>query len=370
MLIPHNLSLLIVYFIGTLLLSSCRSLSPFDATYPANPVAQETPVYRDEKGTIIINIALLPNQPSLPVSIYQGHSAEEINRNQPIGTTENYTFLWKPDDEVFQHFFTIVDSNEEEVTVAERRIYFKGTDNTRDLGGYRTQDGRTVRWGKLYRSDDLNGLNKSDWNYWKNVGIRTVIDFREPDALERKPDNLPDQETPKVRHLAVYDTATTRKEYRRLLQKSDPEEYNTEQILIDNNELYVRHYTDSFALAVQEVLMQDEPLLYHCSAGKDRTGFMSAMLLLTLGVPQETIMRDYMASNYYRQKRIKKRANLGPLIGIAPYTSLPLLEVRPVYLQTAFRTIEDEYGSLENYIRQGLGISAADQEKLRQEYLF
>jgi protein-tyrosine phosphatase len=97
---------------------------------------------------------------------------------------------------------------------------------------------------------------------------------------------------------------------------------------------------------------------------------MSAMLLLTLGVPKETIMRDYMASNYYRQKRIRKRANLGPLIGINPYTSLPLLEVRPIYLETAFRTIEEQYGSLDNYIREGLGISEAEQEKFRQEYLF
>lgn len=353
-----------------ILIVSCRTLSPVDANYPANPVAKETPVYRDDRGTVIINLALLSERLTLPVTIYHGYAINQINNNQSIGMTQHYSFLWKPNEEKVQHFFRLVDANGKEVTVAERKIHFKGTDNTRDLGGYQTQDGRTVRWGKLYRSGDLNGLTQSDWKYWNNVGISTVIDFREPEALQRKPDKLPPKDPPNVRHLAVYDTATTRKEYRRLLQRSDPDEYNTEKILIENNELYVRHYTDSFALAVQEVLTQAEPLLYHCSAGKDRTGFMSAMLLLILGVPQETIMRDYMASNYYRQKRIKKRANLGPLIGIDPYTSLPLLEVRPVYLETAFRTIKDEYGSLENYIRKGLGISSAEQEKFRQEYLF
>jgi len=357
-------------FISALLFPSCQSLSPLDANYPINPVAQETPVYRDSQGTIVIDIALLSDQLTLPVSIYHGYSADQIYRTQPIGTTEHYTFLWKPKEEAHQHFFTVADTIGNEVTVAERQIYFQGTDNTRDLGGYRTQNGQTVRWGKLYRSGDLSDLTKSDWEYWNNVGIRTVIDFREPDALERKPDRLPKQETPRVRHLAVYDTATSRKEYRRLLQKSEPEDYNTENILIDNNQLYVQQFTDSFALAIREVMLEEDPVLYHCSAGKDRTGFMTAMVLLTLGVPKETVMRDYMASNYYRQKRIRKRANLGPLIGINPYTSLPLLEVRPVYLETAFRTIEKEYGSLDNYIRQGLGISAAEQEKLRQEYLF
>jgi protein-tyrosine phosphatase len=363
-------NILIYLLLNTFLLSSCRNLAPLDANYPTNPIAQETPAYRDKQGTVIIDISLLSDRLTLPVAVYHGYSPEQINLTQPIGMTHHYTFLWKPEDEAYQHFFTLVDTTGKEVTIAERRIHFKGTDNTRDLGGYRTKDGRTVRWGKLYRSDDLSNLTKSDWNYWKNVGIRTVIDFREPEALERKPDNLPQNNSPRVRHLSVYDTATTRKEYRQLLQKTQPDEYNTEQILVDNNELYVKQYTDSFALAIQEVLVQDEPLLYHCSAGKDRTGFMSAMLLLTLGVPKETIMRDYMASNYYRQKRIRKRANLGPLIGINPYTSLPLLEVRPIYLETAFRTIEEQYGSLDNYIREGLGISEAEQEKFRQEYLF
>lgn len=359
-----------LFGISLLILSSCRSLAPLDAQYPVNPVSQETPVFRTDEGVIVVDLATVSNHLTLPITVYHGLSPETIDRDKPIGVADHYSFVWKPNSESYQHFFTLIDTTGAEMTVAERRIYFKGTKNTRDLGGYRTEDGRMVRWGKLYRSGDLNDLTSSDWKYWQNIGIATVIDFREPEALERKPDRLPKTNPPKVRHLAVYDTATTRKEYQKILQKADPDKYNTEQILIENNKIYVRQYTDTFALALKQVLEQEEPLLYHCSAGKDRTGFMSAMILLTLGVPYETVMRDYMASNYYRQKHIRKRANLGPLIGIDPYASLPLLEVRPIYLNTAIRTIKEQYGSVEAYIRNGLGISEADQEKFRQEYLF
>ncbi|MEO0334404.1 MAG: tyrosine-protein phosphatase, partial [Bacteroidota bacterium] len=280
------------------------------------------------------------------------------------------SFLWIPKEPNRQHFFKLVDKAGQTVMIAERRVYFEGTDNTRDLGGYRTSDSRTVRWGKLYRSGDLSDLKKSDWDYWQNIGINRVIDFREPGALQRKPDRLPTNQSLAVRHLAVYDTGTTRKEYRRQLQQADPDVDNTESVLIKNNEIYVQQYTDTFTLAFQILLEQEQPLLYHCSAGKDRTGFMSAMILYTLGVPYETIMRDYLASNYYRSRRIRKRAKIAPFVGINSYAALPLLEVRPIYLETAFRTIEQQYGSLDAYIREGLGISDAERAQLKAKYLF
>ena len=360
---------LFTYLFGWLLAFSwsCSSLKSLDATYPVNPVAAETPVYRDADDRIIIDLALLSDTIVLPVTIYHGLSYEDINRTEPIGVSHDYSFVWEgPEDQ--QHFFEIVSASGASVVVAERLIHFEGTENTRDLGGYRTRDGHTVRWGHLYRSGDLGSLKRSDLDYWQNVGIREVIDFREPEALARKPDRLPSDDIV-VQQFAVYDTSTTRRKSRKLLQRADPDEYNAETILLENNRMYVTQYTPAFAKAFAELLEQPESLLYHCSAGKDRTGFMSAMLLYALGVPRATIMRDYMASNYYRQKRIRRRARLSPLIGISPRVSLPLLEVRPIYLEAALRTVEEQYGSIDNYLKEGLGISDDEREKLREKYL-
>ncbi|MEM8966938.1 MAG: tyrosine-protein phosphatase [Bacteroidota bacterium] len=360
-------SFLIGVLFGVALLS-CTSLKSLDATYPINPVASETPVYRDSGDQIIINLALVSPALTLPVTIYRGESYETIDRKQPVGVSRDYSFVW---DAVgpYQHFFELVDASGQTVVVAERQIYFRGTYNTRDLGGYSTTDGRRVRWGLLYRSDDLGDLKRSDWEYWNQIGIQQVVDFREPEALDRKPDRLPPDTSLIIRQFSVYDTSVTRRDNRKLLQRADPETYNSETILLENNRMYVEQYTSVFARTFEELLQQQHPLLYHCSAGKDRTGFMSAMILYALGVPYETIMRDYIASNYYRQKRIRRRARLSPLIGISPRISLPLLEVRTKYLEEAFRAIEEEYGSLDNYLVEGLQLSISERQALQEKYL-
>ncbi|MEM9830178.1 MAG: tyrosine-protein phosphatase [Bacteroidota bacterium] len=347
---------------------SCASLQSLDAVYPVNPIADETPVYRNSDGQIIIDLARVSPALTLPVTVYHGRSEESINRTQPLGVSDDYSFWWDGADRQ-QHFFELVDASGTSVVVAERQLYFQGTNNTRDLGGYRTSDGQRVRWGLLYRSDDLGGLKRSDWDYWRRVGIHQVVDFREPEALERKPDRLPADTALVIRHYPVYDTTVTRRDNRKLLQRANPDTYNAETILLDNNRLYVEQYTPVFAQVFAELLQPSQPLLYHCSAGKDRTGFMSAMILYVLGVPRATIVRDYMASNHYRRKRIRRRARLSPLIGISRRVSLPLLEVRPIYLEQAFQAIEEKYGSLDNYVQEGLQLSMSERQALQKKYL-
>ncbi len=358
--------------ISTLLLCQllgCSAFQPLDFPYPSNPVASETPVYRDTKGRIIVDIARLPLNFTLPVTVYHGLSYETIDEKKPLAEVNHYAFVWEEGAEDQQHFFKLVSASGASVVVAERQIYFQGTNNTRDLGGYQTTDGRRVRWGKLYRSDDLNSIRKSDWNYWQGLELGGLIDFREPEVWQRKPDRLPENATLEEQHLPVFDTGTTRQEYRKLLQSFDPDKKSSEEILVKNNQIYVSQYTETFAQAFQLLLDQEQPLLYHCTAGKDRTGFMSAMVLLTLGVPQETVVRDYMASNFYLNQRIRRRTRLAPIIGIHSRAALPLLEVRPLYLKAAFQLIEEQYGSIDNYIRDGLGISEEERKKLQQKYL-
>ena len=347
--------------------SACTSLSSLDAQYPVNPIAAETPVYR-ARGRIIVDLSLLPDSITLPITVYHGTSYASIDHANPVGTSDDYSFLWRGEENQ-QHFFELVSASGASVVVAERRIHFRGTDNTRDLGGYRTRDGRRVRWGQLYRSGDLSDLPRSDYDYFRHVGIQEVIDFRTPEDRDRKPDQLPSIDSLATPQLPMYGNDQSRKENRKLLQRADPDNFNSEDILLAYNQRYIKQHTPELAQAFEELLRQERPLLYHCSAGKDRTGLMSALLLLVLDVPMETVMRDFMASNYYRQETIRFKTRFAPLIGINRRIALPLLEVRPNYLQEALQTIIDEYGSLEQYFQEGLDLTKHEQATLQEKYL-
>ena len=350
------------------LLWSCTSLTSLDAVYPVNPVASQTPVYRTSDDRVVIDLSVLSPTLSLPITVYHGTSYETINSLQPIGVSHDYSFVWDgPKDE--QHFFKLVSATGDEMIVAERLIDFRGTNNTRDVGGYRTRDGRSVRWGVLYRSGDLSGLKRSDYDYFQRTGIQTVIDFRVPEDRKRKPDHLPPDENLVTLPLPIYGNDLSRREKRKLLQRANPSDFNSEEILLSYNRQYISEHTDELARTFAALLRQERPLLYHCSAGKDRTGLMSALLLLVLDVPYETVMRDFMASNYYRRRTIRFKARFSPLIGIHRRIALPLLEVRPIYLEEALRTIREQYGSLENYFLRGLKLSESEQKRLREKYL-
>ena len=363
-----------------LIISACTSAKT--TLRVLNPVADETPVYRLRPREIAVDLnrAVPPDQQ--PVMIYQGYAPTAINWSQPVATDCWGSVRLPVSEQDRQHFFGLVTHLGDTVRVAERLIPLRGTDNFRDLGGYATEDGRTVRWGLLYRSGDLANLKAKDRKLLSHLPIETVVDFRNAEDRLRKPDRLPKERVIRTVNPPVYDVAMSRRQYRRLLQKMKKED-DPEQLLIALNRMYVTQFTDTFALAIK-ALMVTQPVeptgdtmsskfipagLYHCSAGKDRTGFMSAMLLSILGVPRQTIMRDYMASNYYRYSRIRRHARLAPLIGIRSEVARALLEVRLVYLEEVFRTIEDEYGSVERYIRQGLGISKEEQSCLRALYL-
>lgn len=336
-----------------------------------NPIAAETPVYRRTSNSIVINLNLLVPSTQQPVTVYKGYSYDAIDWLQPIANQKEGLVDIPIEDHNQQHFFGVVLNQGDTIRTAERSIPINGTDNLRDLGGYVTTSGKVTKWGCLYRSGGLSDLKSRDQAFFQHLNIKTVIDFRDREERKRNPDRLPDKLT-NVVSASVYDLTFTRKQYRKKLQSMKATD-DPEKILINLNRMYVTQFADSFAVAIKALIKEDydamSASLYHCSAGKDRTGFMSAVLLTILGVPRETIMRDYLAFNYYRYARIQRRARLAPLIGIRSDVARALLEVRPVYLKEAFRAIEEEYGSVEQYVRQALDISEEQQMIIRQQYL-
>ena len=253
-----------------------------------------------------------------------------------------------------------------------RRLVFSGARNFRDLGGYAAADGRTVRWGMLYRSDNLHKLTDADLNRLSALSLALIVDFRAVAETTREPDRLPVNAP--IRHvkIPINDASTSiwyemHDDFVKHLDSVNPGEYLTKT----NIELVTR-FTPEIRQFMQEVLAaHGNPLLFHCAAGKDRTGFASALLLRLLGVPQATVIEDYLLTNHFLADslrwsmfllRFKKGKRFADVVS-------GFMRVQPAYLQAAFDTIDREYGSFDAYLHSTLGLTEKDIEHLRNVYL-
>lgn len=259
-----------------------------------------------------------------------------------------------------------------EQNIHHRRVLkIPRTSNFRDLGGYTSQDGRTVKWGQLYRSGHLADLSPRGLHRFTDLGVSTTIDFRSTDEAQRRPDRLPEE----VReiHLPVMDQANREmsKEIRERITNNRLEGFAPERLITKAYQQFPTEFTPAYKTFMQTVLdAQGTPVLWHCTAGKDRTGYAAAILLRLLGVDQETIYHDYLLSNHY-VKRLNKRTFSAILVrGFKAYRMIrPLLGVQLDWLQAAFVTINEEWGSFDSYIDEGLGLSPSDVQQMKDTLL-
>jgi protein-tyrosine phosphatase len=256
---------------------------------------------------------------------------------------------------------------------AHRRIGFSGAHNFRDLGGYRNSDGATVKWGLLYRADGLHHLSRRDVKALSRLGLARIIDFRAEFEQEKDPDRLPDDPKLKVVAIPIFDAnSLLGKEVRERITAGKLDGLDPEGLLHEAYLQFVSQFTPQYRAFFQEVLAAEgKPILFHCTAGKDRTGFAAALLLSVLGVPMETIRDDYLLTQVYGQKV------LAPLYFyvrlVRGKRAMEMVQrfaaARASYLQAAFDAIDSTYGSFEAYVREGLGLSDADLKRLRDSLL-
>jgi protein-tyrosine phosphatase len=234
-----------------------------------------------------------------------------------------------------------------------RVIDLEGCLNFRDLGGYPTDDGRTVRWQRLYRSDALHHLSAADVARVRDeLGIGTVIDLRSTAELRGEGRGPLAAEPIGFHHLPLFDG-----------EQSRPESWPALATLADRYFLLAELAKAPIARLIALLSGADGPAVYHCAAGKDRTGVVSAVLLGLLGVPDEVIVADYAATQENLDAIIERlmaaKGYQSMLAALPPDTLHAEAETMIAFLTR----IRQRYGSMRGYTR-GAGVPDGHVDRL------
>ncbi|UPK39814.1 tyrosine-protein phosphatase [Bradyrhizobium sp. 186] len=239
-----------------------------------------------------------------------------------------------------------------------RHLSLQGASNFRDLGGYPTADGRTTRWRHIFRSNHLGQLTTADVESVRALGVRSAFDFR---GLEERAAGVCVVNEITVHSLPIEPTVVAA--LRTELAAGRLTAPVALDIMRQSYRNYVRHNTHSFRTLFGHLLEDRAPLVIHCTAGKDRTGFASALILHALGVPDNVVAEDYLLTNQHYRRDVSSAYDL-------PADVLDAIgSVEASYLAAAFEAIGSEYGDLETYLRDGLKLGAAERTALKERYL-
>ncbi len=304
------------------------------------------------------------------IAIYSGDSPDRIDYLNPIARiTNGNEFTVQDHMPDFRKYFSIISDNNKEIITAERLVCLEGTHNFRDLGGYKTQTGKYVKWGQIFRSDALSKLTSRDQRLLTQLGLKTVCDFRSKAEMERAPDNLPGDGSVAYLHLPVsshnFDTLSALER----LQKGDTE-WLTESFMREGYITNIDQYAQTWGKVMNCLsLSENRPLVFHCTAGKDRTGACAAILLLLLGVSEETIIQDHGLSNFFLANFVEKLFVYFKTFGIEREKIYPYLTAPEDAIISMLNHIQKKYGSSENYLIKMTGINPETIDCLRRDLL-
>jgi protein-tyrosine phosphatase len=240
-------------------------------------------------------------------------------------------------------------------------VELQGGSNFRDLGGYDTVDGRHVRRGVVYRSAHLGTLTDGDRTALGSLGVRTVVDLRGINEAAETPHRI---DGTGWRIVGAHIEPGIGEKIRRAIEDGTASPFLMMQYLSDHYRDYPRRCTPGFRTLFAHLSDgQHRPLVFHCTAGKDRTGFASALLLTLLGVPWDMVMEDYLRTNELWIGHIGRYPELDL------DTRAAIIEARRPYLEAAFDVVRADFGSPEGFAEKALGLDAASRERLKAELL-
>jgi protein-tyrosine phosphatase len=240
-----------------------------------------------------------------------------------------------------------------------RRLDLAGASNFRDLGGYPGRDGRALRWRRIFRSNHLGHLTEADIGVLRGLGLQCAFDFRGTEERVAAPCRI---EEITVHSLPVEPTVVAT--LRALLAAGTPlSPAEGLAVMRDSYRGYVRQNTPRFRALFAHLVEDRAPLVIHCTAGKDRTGFACALILHALGVDDDLIAEDYLLTNrFYRRD-----PNSGSDLPDDVRQSIGSVEAS--FLAAAFEAIVADYGSLDRYLSDGLGLGLSERANLQAHYL-
>ena len=299
-------------------------------------------------GTDSVTISWKLDRKDTHVKIFAGEDPDDMDRGEPVAAVsgENEASITGLDPDT-RYYFEVVPSDGPPTIISERRVPLEGGVNFRDLGGYRTVDGRRIKWGRIFRSDHLGRLSDRDVLYLQKIGIRLVCDFRTPAEIKKLPDRYRRGRTLRlpIRH-GESDPADT---FDRI--ENGDIAWMTEDYMIRG---YIKN-VDNFAplwATFFEALAEpaNRPLVFHCTGGKDRAGVAAALFLLALGVPEETVIRDHGLSNLYIAAVLETIYDRIRDMGVDPDGISAYFTAPPSAITAVLKHLTDAYGSAADYL--------------------
>jgi len=239
----------------------------------------------------------------------------------------------------------------------ERLISLEGAVNFRDLGGYPTNDGQRTRWRVLFRADGLSDLSETDFAVMRELGIRTVVDLRSDHEVEQNRFDV-DVHPVDFHHFPFID------------QLPNDDDWNLRPGLLKAQYVDMLESAAPQIVAALTVLANSDaqPAVFHCTAGKDRTGLLSALVLSLLGVPEETVVADYALSgaamDHLRAKLILKYPDGKDIISKID----PVFSAEPANMVDLFDYLREHYGSIDQYAAK-IGVPDQVLARLRRNLL-
>jgi protein-tyrosine phosphatase len=256
-----------------------------------------------------------------------------------------------------------------------RSLYLEGGVNFRDLGGYRNNQGRTVKWRKLMRSGHLAELTTGDLDTLQALGVEQIHDFRCKEEQYRHPSRA-------VRSIRTtnitddYQIATGDiGQFWESLRKNQLNASLSHELVVRSYSSCIDYIAPAFSRFMKHIIAQkDGATLFHCTAGKDRTGMAAALILSALDIPRSTIVEDYMLSIDYFDN--------SPLVEIVEVHLrdndetkwerswiMPYCSVHQDNITAFFNSIDERYGNMHNYFAEALKLSNGDLEKMQDKFL-
>ena len=255
------------------------------------------------------------------------------------------------------------------VVAGERCLPVEGVTNLRDLGGYATADGQRVRWGAVFRSANLGRVTADGLSALRQLGIRTVCDFRTGPESAKLPNLFPD--SPGVGYLRLpvqHGDHEPTAVFERI--RSGDYGWISERFMLEG---YIEgldrhaHVWASYLRALAEA--RNRPLLFHCTGGKDRTGAAAALTLLALGVPEETVVADFGLSDGCNAEVRRRVYDLLRPLGVDIPTVEPYFTAPPGRLRALLDHLHRTYGTVEAYLVRTAGVEPDVISRLKDELL-